>query len=389
MARVLRTTLPWAALAALLLLGVPENGIWNAVGGVDRSLGVPQEPVTDDLMDRLARLEAENLALRESVGRLDGLETELNALREAAAVKSEREPAFSLHPFVVPESATFCGETIPLHRPDVHRRFEDEWYRFVVNRHWLISWMRRTRDAFPAVEAKLAAAGLPDDLKYVMVIESASNPRATSSAGAVGYWQFIRSTGKRYGLDRDSTVDERRSLDLSTDAAIAYLTELYAEFQSWPLALSGYNAGEKRVRKEIEAQGTNDFYAMVLPRETEAYWFKAAATKILFENRERYGFALPEDNWTKVACDTLMLKVRRKELPFREIAAVTGLTYREIKALNPQYRTSSLPKGEHRLVLPTSVAANVERSLSKIEVVERASSTGATGSAAQTSGPGP
>jgi hypothetical protein len=216
-----------------------------------------------------------------------------------------------------------------------------------------------------------------------MVIESAVDPRATSSAGAAGYWQFIRSTGKRYGLDRDALVDERRSLELATDAAITYLRELHEEFGSWPLALSGYNAGEKRVRQEIEAQGTDDYYSLVLPRETEAYWFKAAATKVLFENAVAYDFVLPDDGWTPAPREVVTLEVKRSRLEFRDLADATGLSYREIKRLNPHFHSSYLTRGEYQLVLPAEAASG----LAGLESVVVARSS--TPASAPTTGPRP
>jgi hypothetical protein len=270
--------------------------------------------------------------------------------------------------------ATFCGESIPLDDPEVHQRFEDEWNRFLVNRHWLISWMRRSRAAYPPVEGMLERAGLPDDLKYVMTIESAIDPRATSSAGAAGYWQFIRGTGRRYGLRRTTTLDERRDLTKATEAAIAYLTDLYGEFQSWPLALSSYNAGESRIRGNISEQGTDDFYALNLPRETEAYWFKAAALKILFEQHEAYGFELPDDGWQPVECDTLRFTTRAARLDLREVAAAAGMSYRKLKQFNPWYRRSYMAAGQNKLVLPKDSVQPLLAAFPNTEVVGKSTS---------------
>lgn len=280
--------------------------------------------------------------------------------------------ALALHAYPIPDEVTFCGERLPLEDPTVYGRFEDEWNRFLVNRHWVVSWMRRSRSAYPPVEAKLARAGLPDDLKYVMTIESSINPRATSSAGAVGYWQFIGGTGTQYGLRRNSTIDERRDLDRATDAAIAYLTELHEEFGAWTLALSAYNAGERRISSCIEAQGTQDYYALNLPTETEAYWFKAAAVKVLFENPERYGFLLPDDGWQPVACDTLRVDVSSTHMMLREICEVAGISYRELKSHNPWLRASYLPRGDNKLVLPKDASARVLAAFEEANLVGEA-----------------
>jgi hypothetical protein len=300
------------------------------------------------------------------------LREEVGELREIAnRPVSAPAPESVLRRFPVPSELEFCGERIPLERAAVHQRFEEEWTRFLVNQHWVIKWNRRSRDVFPYVEQQLAAANLPDDLKYVLVVESGLEARAASGAGATGWWQFIRSTGQRYGLRRNNTVDERRDLGLATKAAMAYFTELHEEFQSWPLALSAYNAGEKRVRDEIEDQGEENFYDLSLPRETEAYWFKAAVVKVLFENPDRYGLDLPEDPWVATVCDTLQIRVKRDRLYIRDIAAAAQISYREFRELNPGFRRTWLPPGPHRIVLPQDSADRLAAKLDGADLDER------------------
>lgn len=294
---------------------------------------------------RLDRLEQENAQLRAT---LEALQERV----EVGASKTSDLPLLERYP--VPDEVVLCGERLPLERADVYQRFEEEWTRYLVNQHWLIKWMRRSRDVFPYIEAQLAAAQMPDDLKYILIVESGLESRAYSSAGAAGWWQFIRSTGKRYGLDRNNVVDERRDIGLATAAALDYFGELHEEFQSWPLALSAYNAGERRVRDEIQEQGETGFYDLSLPRETEAYWFKAAAIKVLLESPGRYGIVLPDDPWVATVCDTLQLRVTASRLPLREIAEGAQISYREFRELNPAFRKSWLPRGTHRIVVPHS-----------------------------------
>ncbi|RKZ12637.1 hypothetical protein DRQ53_02965 [bacterium] len=311
--------------------------------------------------------------------RLDALEAENQDLREELATlgagmrvnSSTTAPLLDRYP--VPARLELCGEQIPLERADVHQRFEEEWTRYLVNQHWLIKWDRRARDIFPYVESQLAAAGMPDDLKYVLIVESGLESRAYSSAGAAGWWQFIHATGKRYGLTRNSVVDERRDLGLATEAAIAYFTKLYDEFQSWPLALSAYNAGEKRVRDELKRQGESSFYDLSLPRETEAYWFKAAAIKVLMENQRAYGLSLPDDPWVATVCDTMQVKVTADRLQLRDLASGAGISYRAFRELNPAFRKSWVPRGTHRLVIPREGIDAMVAGLEGARVVERLS----------------
>jgi hypothetical protein len=338
-------------------------GIARSVDSPREETPLPAEPefvVPAELEARLAALESENARLNE----------EIRMLNEGMIAGSELTGPL-LERFPVPESVTLCGERLPLERPDVYQRFEEEWTRFLVNQHWVIKWIRRSRDIFPYVEAQLAVAGVPDDLKYVLIVESGLESRAYSSAGAAGWWQFIKSTGNRYGLKRDSVVDERRDLGLATAAAIDYFTELYEMFGSWPLALSAYNAGDKRVRDSMEQQGESDFYALSLPRETEAYWFKAATVKLLLEDPERYGIKLTEDPWVAAVCDTLQLKVSKSRLHLRDVAAGAGISYREFRELNPAFRRSWVPSGTHRFVLPHESVEGLLDSLDGVKVAAR------------------
>jgi len=334
--RMFRRILPAGLLFLIVMAGIEPSSDESAPVQATILAEMPPE-----LEARLGALEEEN----------HRLQTELSSLREGMLRGSlANEPI--LERFPVPDEIILCGERMPLDRPDVYQRFEEEWTRYLVNQHWMIKWQRRSRDVFPYIEAQLAAASMPEDLKYVLIVESGLESRAYSSAGAAGWWQFIRATGKRYGLRRNDVVDERRDLGLSTTAAMAYFTKLYEEFQSWPLALSAYNAGEKRVRDEIKEQGEEDFYNLSLPRETEAYWFKAAAIKILMENPEKYGINPPADAWVATVCDTLQIRVTRDRLSLSEVAEGAGISYRMFRELNPSFRKSTIPRGTHRLVLP-------------------------------------
>lgn len=366
-----------AILAGLALLFV--------VAGIARSVDTPAEEVgttqesaptlalagSPDIEARLAALEEENARLH----------TEIAALADGILAGSPvEEPLLRRYP--VPEELLLCGERLPLERPDVYSRFEEEWTRYLVNQHWMIKWMRRSRDIFPYVEGQLAANGLPTDLKYVLIVESGLESRAYSSAGAAGWWQFIKATGSRYGLKRDNIVDERRDLGLATDAAIQYFTKLYGEFQSWPLALSAYNAGEKRVRDELKSQGESDFYGLSLPRETEAYWFKAAAIKELVENPAKYGIELTDDPWVAAVCDTLELKVTSQRVQLRDIADGAGVTYREFRELNPAFRKGWVPRGTHRFVLPHDAVDALLESLDGVKLAGRQNGEAAVQTAA-------
>ena len=145
----------------------------------------------------------------------------------------------------IPAGQNFCGEPVPMDNPDVRERFERELLLALWNRPQVILWLKRAGRYFPHVENLLKKNGMPDDLKYVAVAESALKPHAGSSRGAVGFWQFVRGTGRRYGLTINERIDQRRNLFASTGAAIRYFKDLHAEFGSWTLSAAAYNMGGK------------------------------------------------------------------------------------------------------------------------------------------------
>ncbi|HKI85087.1 MAG TPA: lytic transglycosylase domain-containing protein [Candidatus Krumholzibacteria bacterium] len=307
------------------------------------------------LNDRLFLLERENEELASRVQQLDSLQTALLKRLESVESRPHLRP---LQDYAIPDSIGFCGEVVSLADSPARERFEAEFYRLLVNRHWLVRWMRRSREVLPLIETRIAHAGMPDDLKYVAVIESSLDPRAVSSAGAVGYWQFTGSTGRRFGLIHNRSLDQRRDLAEATDAALRYLSELHEEFGSWALSLAGYNAGENRIRGAIEDQGQSDYHRLVLPRETEGYWYKAAAVKLLFEHAADYDFDFPKEAAQVVACDTLLVSLDRST-PILDFLGDSGMDYWEFKDFNPAYRRPEIPRGKHKLAIPKQYAAAI------------------------------
>ncbi len=185
--------------------------------------------------------------------------------------------------------------------------------------------------------------GMPEELIYISLIESGFSSRATSHAAAVGYWQFIKPTGRRYGLQVNQFVDERRDPVLSTQAAAEYFKELYNVFGSWYLAMAAYNVGENRIKKEVRRNFTRDFWALArrrrLPRETLNYVPKFFAAKLIVEDPEKYGFS-EVDYEPAVEFDHVVVK---HAVNLRTIAEKIGLTYEEFKLLNPKFRGEMAP----------------------------------------------
>ena len=155
-------------------------------------------------------------------------------------------------------------------------------------------WLARSGKYLPMFQKELRDAGLPEDLAYLAMIESGFNQRAYSRAKAVGLWQFIKGTGKQYNLRIDRYVDERRHAEKSTKAAVAFLSDLYAEFGDWHLAVAGYNAGAGKIRRGLKRYKADDFWSLAQHRylrlETKRYVPKLIAAILISKNPEQYGF---------------------------------------------------------------------------------------------------
>ena len=246
----------------------------------------------------------------------------------------------------------FCGIKIPIENQDVKERLEKEMLLSLWDRAQVILWIKRAARYFPHLEKILKQYGLPLDLKYVPLIESALRPHAGSSKNAMGYWQFLKSTGRKYGLRIDSRVDERRNIFKSTHAACKYLKAMKEQFGSYLLALSAYNMGEYGLEREIEIQGNNDFFSLYLPLETQRYAFKLFCAKLIFENQESFGFFLKNsDLYPSFSFDTIHFKLDF-QIPISAIAKAADIPFKTIKDYNPELRGYYLEKGDLAILIP-------------------------------------
>ncbi len=260
----------------------------------------------------------------------------------------------------------FCGEPVPLDNLDVRERLEKAMLLSMWDRAQVILWIKRSGRYMPYIERMLKQNGMPDDLKYVAIVESALRPNIGSSKGAVGFWQFIRSTGRRYGLRIDGNIDERRNLFDSTRAAIAYLKKLHGDFNSWTLAAAAYNMGEHGLGRRIEAQRTRDYYNLYLPEETEFYIPKILAAKLILSDLTKYGFHLTrEDLYPPLQFDRVQIDVPAR-VPLILIAEAAGTYYKTIRDMNPHIRDAHLPGGKHSILIPQGAAQGFEGRFQKI-----------------------
>jgi hypothetical protein len=246
----------------------------------------------------------------------------------------------------------FCGESVPLDNQEVRERLEKEMLLTLADRPQVILWLKRSHRFMPLIEKELAANGLPEDLKYVAIAESALRPHAGSTAGAIGFWQFMQTTGRKYGLSVNAAIDERRSIYKSTRAAIAYFKFLHEEFQSWTLAAAAYNMGEEGLKSEMLLQEVNDYYRLYLPLETQRYIPRIISAKLILLSPEKYGFRLIEDDYYPPdEFDEIIVRCDQRT-PIRLVAQAAGTYFKRIKDLNPDIRGHYLPAGSHAILLP-------------------------------------
>ena len=250
------------------------------------------------------------------------------------------------------DNLSFCGEEVPLEIQEVRERLEKQVLLVLWNRSQTVLWLKRSRRYFGHIEKLLKEKGMPTDLKYVAVAESDLRPHAVSGKRAVGYWQFISGTGRKYGLVINKHIDERRNFFASTQAALRYLEELHGLMKSWTLAVAAYNMGEEGLTAAILEQGTKDYYQLYLPLETQRFIFRVLAIKMIFNDPGKYGFSLAdEDYYPPLVFDRVRLECFQ-EVPLRLIAQAANTYFKVIKDLNPEIRGYHLHAGTYNLRVP-------------------------------------
>ncbi|MEO1627330.1 MAG: lytic transglycosylase domain-containing protein, partial [Bacteroidota bacterium] len=189
------------------------------------------------------------------------------------------------------QSYDFAGETLPMDNFDVRERLDRELLRNAYYHSSTVLALKRAHRFFPIIEKILAEEGMPDDLKYLAVAES-DLMNAISPAGAKGFWQFMKATGREYKLEINSEIDERYHLEKSTRAACQYLRRYQKRFGSWALAAAAYNGGAGRLSKEMKLQKADSYYDLNLNMETSRYVFRIVAIKEIMKRPQDFGFDL-------------------------------------------------------------------------------------------------
>jgi hypothetical protein len=248
-------------------------------------------------------------------------------------------PTAQLHR-ALPDSFSFAGELVPLNKPEVREALEYELVRVTYFHVSTVMSLKRAKRWFPLIEPILAQHNIPEDLKYLVVVES-NFSQATSPMQAKGFWQFLEKTGLEFGLRINAEVDERYDVLRATEAACLYFKQAHQKFQNWTLAAASYNIGMGGLKNFLDEQGVSNYYDVMTYAETDAYLYRAVAYKLLFEEPEAMGYGQPAGrHYQPWRYDSIVV-----EQPIFDLVAFAKnhqVTYKELKWHNPWLRTNRL-----------------------------------------------
>lgn len=241
----------------------------------------------------------------------------------------------------VPSEVSFAGETTQLERYDLHERFDRELNTFTYLHATTLLLIKRANRVFPQIVPILEKNGIPEDFKYLAVIESYLDTRAISPAKAAGLWQLMPATGKQFGLEVGAEVDERFSVEKSTEAACRYLRSAYAKYGNWSSVAISYNAGMGRVSGELDKQQAEEGVDLWLVEETSRYYFRMMAIKMIFENPYKFGFVISDEQLYK-PIDFNKVEVSESIDDLATFAKNNGVSYAQLKDFNSWLRDRKL-----------------------------------------------
>ncbi|WP_281987417.1 lytic transglycosylase domain-containing protein [Aquimarina aggregata] len=247
---------------------------------------------------------------------------------------------YNVYAIPMPDNLNFSGELVPIENPDIKERMDRE---LLVNTYWQSNGLllfKRANKYFPIIEPILKEEGVPDDFKYLAVIES-SLTQAVSPARATGFWQILKGTAKEYGLEVNQNVDERYHIEKSTRVACKYLKSAKKKFGSWTLAAAAYNAGRAGVNRQLERQNAVSYYDLLLGEETGRYVFRIVAVKEILSNPKKYGFNFTNEDLYK-HIPTFKVLVEEQITDFNEFAKKHNINYKILKLHNPWLREAHL-----------------------------------------------
>ena len=264
--------------------------------------------------------------------------------------------SYQIKALKIPSNLEFAGEPVPVHNADIRERIDRE---LLVNTYWQSNGLllfKRSHKYFPIIEPILKKNGVPDDFKYLAVIESGLQ-NVTSPAGAKGFWQIMKGTGKENGLEINTNIDERYHLEKATQVACNYLKKSKERFGSWTMAAAAYNAGNASIARKIKTQKVADYYDLLLGEETKRYVPRMVALKEILSNPSKYGFIFDKEDLynfdaTKlIEVDTVITDIARFSKDF-------GINYKVLKMYNPWLRENKLNNKSRKLYfikMPTEI----------------------------------
>ena len=267
----------------------------------------------------------------------------VNAVQDAPSDENQNGKLvndYNVYAIPLPMDLEFAGEPVPMENPDIAERMDRE---LLVNTYWQSNGLlliKRANKYFPVIEPVLAEYGVPDDFKYLAVIESGLT-NAVSPAGARGFWQIMESTGKEAGLEINGNVDERYNLEKATRAAAEYFLKSKERLGSWTLAAAAYNAGNYGVDRQLERQEVEDYYDLLLGDETSRYVFRILALKEILEDPKKFGFNFRDRDLYKDV-PSYKVEVDTPVTNFTDFAQQFGINYKILKIHNPWLREGHL-----------------------------------------------
>ena len=283
-----------------------------------------------------------------SVGLITVLAVSIQAVQEGPnsndeSAEKQLEKAtgdYNVYALPMPENLNFAGELVPIEIPDVYERMDRE---LLVNTYWqsnALLLLKRANKYFPVIEPILKEYGIPDDFKYLAVIESGLT-QAVSPAKAVGFWQIMEGTGKDYKLEINENVDERYHIEKSTRVACEYLLKSKAQFGNWTMAAAAYNAGNTGVLRQLERQEVRNYYDLLLGEETGRYVFRILALKEIMKSPKKYGLNFTQDDLYS-HIETTTVKVDAPIANFADFSKKMNINYKILKIHNPWLREAHL-----------------------------------------------
>lgn len=247
---------------------------------------------------------------------------------------------YQIRALKIPQNLEFAGERVPIEKEDIRERVDRE---LLVNTYWQSNGLllfKRAHKYFPIIEPILKKNGIPNDFKYLAVIESGLQ-NVTSPAGAKGFWQIMRNTARENGLEVNNNVDERYHLEKATQVACKYLKDAKEHFGSWTMAAAAYNAGKSGIARKVEQQKVTDYYDLLLAEETKRYIPRMVAVKEILSNPKKYGFIFDEEDLYKLE-PIKLIEVDSAITDIAQFSKELGINYKILKLHNPWLRENHL-----------------------------------------------